>query len=183
MRSSASAAASRSLPERPESISIEPARRTPIDSSLNVRATARVDRRIAMSSCRAVDSATAPCIALVGAWTPTAPRSIAPAGRAQARCGSACAGTFRSRAPRAACGAPSSGACSSAFSIAATRTRASRASAAAAAATTCCSRSPARRATSARAATRSGCLPGANGSSNSCCGPWRIGSTSSPYRS
>jgi len=113
---------------------------------------------------------TSTALALVGGCKPIARRSIARAGRARARSGSASADTFPSCAPRAACAVRSRRTCSSAFSNAATCTAASRASAAAAAATTCCSPSPARRATSARAVTRSASSPTASGSRQACSG-------------
>jgi len=133
------------------------------ESCFNVCAAGRVDRRTALSSGHLLHSSAATSLAFVAAWRPIARRSIARADRAQVRCGSASIATFRSCALQAACAAPSKRMCSSAFSNAATCTAASRASGAAGAATTCFSPFPARRATSARAATRSASSPTVSG--------------------
>ena len=108
--------------------------------------------------------------------------STARAIRAQARCGSARAVTQASCGRPARCGARSKSRRLSASSPAATHITALPASTAMPADTTTCSPTPARRATSVRAATRSGCCSTASGSSRTCSRPCRTGSTTSPSR-
>ena len=100
----------------------------------------------------------------------------------RARYGSARSGTQRSCARRDSCGVRSKSRRSSASSSAATHPTDLPASIAMPAGTTACSRTLARRAISARAATRSGYCSTASGSSSTCLRPCPTGSMSSPFR-